>query len=393
MKIAYFDCRSGISGDMILGALVDLGVDFKAIQKGLKTLPLKGYELKSRRVKRGAVGGTKVDVVVKRSGHTHSRNIRDIQKIVQGSKLPKTVIARSLEIFERIARAEARVHRIRIDKVHFHEVGAVDSIIDVVGGVYALELLEVDRVLASPINTGEGTVACDHGILPVPAPATLELLKGIPCYSSGIAKELATPTGVAMIGFWAEKFQSLPLMTILKTGYGSGTHIIERQANLLRVMLGEGAGRAGERVTLIETNIDDMNPEFYEHVMESLFSAGALDVFFTPIIMKKNRPAVKLSALVPPDRREEAERIVLTQTSTYGVRSCEMDRLILDREQRRIKTPYGKVTVKIGRLDGDRVHFSPEYEDCRKIAKRIGLPIKAVYDTIARCAERELDGE
>ena len=205
--------------------------------------------------------------------------------------------------------------------------------------------------------------------------------------------ELATPTGVAMIGFWAEKFQSLPLMTILKTGYGSGTHIIESQANLLRVILGEGASRAGERVTLIETNIDDMNPEFYEHVMESLFSAGALDVFFTPIIMKKNRPAVKLSALVPPDRREEAERIVLTQTSSYGVRSCEMDRLILEREQRKIKTPYGKVTVKIGRLDGDRVHFSPEYEDCRKIAKRKGLPIKAVYDTIARCAERELDGE
>lgn len=393
MKIAYFDCQSGISGDMILGALVDLGVDFKAIQKGLKTLPLKGYELKFRRVRRGAMGGTKIDVLVKPSAHTHSRNIGDIQKIVQGSKLPRKVITQSLEIFERIARAEARVHRIRIDKVHFHEVGAVDSIIDVVGGVLALELLAVDRVLASPINTGEGTVACDHGILPVPAPATLELLKGIPCYSSGVPKELATPTGVAMIGVWAENFQSLPLMTIRKTGYGSGTHIIKSQANLLRILLGEDAGRAGERVTLIETNIDDMNPEFYEHVMETLFSAGALDVFFTPILMKKNRPAVKLSTLVPPHRRAEAERILLTHTSTYGVRSCEMDRLVLEREKHQVKTPYGKVAVKVGKLDGNRIHFSPEYEDCRKIAKMKGLPIKVVYDTIARCAEQELGGE
>ena len=182
-------------------------------------------------------------------------------------------------------------------------------------------------------------------------------------------------------------------MTIQKTGYGAGTHIVKTQPNLLRIILGEGAGRAGERGTLIETNIDDMNPEFYEHVMAILFSAGALDVFFTPIIMKINRPAVKLSALVPPDRREEAERILLTETSTYGVRSCEMNRLVLEREQRQVKTPYGKVTVKVGRLDGNRIHFSPEYEDCRKIAKLKVLPIKVVYDTVARCAEQDLGGE
>jgi len=241
MRVAYFDCHAGISGDMILGALVDAGVDLKIIRKGLVSLGLKGYTLKSKRVKRGLFGGTKVDVVLSAKTHTHSRTFSHIEKLLKRSQLPKAVIGDSTEIFLRLARAEARVHRTTVDKIHFHEVGAVDSMVDIVGGVLGLRELEVAQVLASPLNTGEGTVQCEHGTLPVPAPATLELLKGIPCYSNGIPYELTTPTGAVMIGFWAEAFQSLPLMTIQRTGYGAGSHAIKEQANLLRIMVGEMA--------------------------------------------------------------------------------------------------------------------------------------------------------
>ncbi|CAI2718368.1 nickel pincer cofactor biosynthesis protein LarC [Nitrospina watsonii] len=388
MKTLYFDCYAGISGDMILGALVDLGVDLKALQSGLKTLGLKGYEIKSRRVKRGHLAGIKVDVKV---GHSHHhRGLSDIRTLIQNSKLPDAVKRTSIAVFERLGRAEARVHRIALDKVHFHEVGAVDSIIDIVGGVYALHLLGIDQVMASAVNTGEGTVACEHGVLPVPAPATLELLKGIPCFSSGVPKELTTPTGAAMIGHFAEKFQGMPLMTISKVGYGAGTHKLDDQPNLLRAVLGETLAKSSERVVLLETNIDDMNPEFYDHVMDKLFAAGALDVYFTPISMKKNRPAVKLSALCPPRRQDALTKILLTETSTYGVRSCEMDRAVLDRKIESIKTRWGTVKVKVGWLDGLPVHISPEYDDCRRLADKKNVPLKEVYEEATRRAEEVL---
>jgi len=390
MKTLYFDCYTGISGDMILGSLVDLGVDFKTLQDGLKSLGLKGYEIKSRRVKRNHLGGIKIDVKVKHAHH--HRSLNDIRKLIQGSKLPADVVQQAMEVFERLGRAEARVHRIRLDKVHFHEVGAVDSIIDVVGGVYALHLLGVEKIVASPVNTGEGTVACEHGVLPVPAPATLELLKGVPCFSSGVAKELTTPTGAAMIGYFADSFQGMPLMKIGKVGYGAGTHVLDDQPNLLRAVLGESAGRAAGRVTLLETNIDDMSPEFYEHVMEKLFEAGALDVYFTPIYMKKNRPAVKLSVLAPPAKRDAISHILLMETSTYGVRSCDMDRTVLDREVLSVKTGLGTVKVKVGWLDGHAVHVSPEYDDCRRIAGKKKVPLKDVYEEAVRCAEDTLRG-
>ena len=287
MKIAYFDCHSGISGDMILGALIDSGVKLESIREHLDGIDLKGYELKSRRVKRGLFGGTKVNIIVSSKAQTHSRTFADIEKLLKRSKLPKLIVEDCIEIFLRLGKAEAKVHRTKIDKVHFHEVGAVDSIIDIVGGVIGMHHLEVDQILASPLNTGEGTVECEHGILPVPAPATLELLQGIPCYSSGIPYELTTPTGAALIGFWADAFQSLPLMKVEKSGYGAGSHIIKQQANLLRLVVGEAEGKGGDKIILVETNIDDMNPEFYDHIMDLLFSAGALDVFYTPVIMKK----------------------------------------------------------------------------------------------------------
>ena len=392
MKVAYFDCNSGISGDMILGALVDAGVKLQAIRTGLTSLGLKGYELKSRRVKRGLFGGTKVEVVLSSKAHTHSRTFTDIEKLLKRSKLPKSVIEDSIEIFLRIGKAEAKVHRTKIDKVHFHEVGAVDSIVDIVGGVIGMQELNVGQVLASPLNTGEGTVQCEHGILPVPAPATLELLKGIPCYSSGIPYELTTPTGAAMIGFWAEAFQSLPLMKIQRSGYGAGSHVIKEQANLLRIIVGEAEGKGSGKIVLVETNIDDMNPEFYDHIMDSLFTAGALDVYLTNIQMKKNRPAVKISVLVPPAKREAVSHILLTETSTFGIRFTEMNRIILDRQSMEVQTPYGKVAVKVGSRDGQVMHFSPEYENCKEIARKKRIPVKTVYDTVLQSAEKKFRG-
>jgi len=393
MKIAYFDCHSGISGDMVLGALVDAGVDLEAIRKGLASLGLKGYEIKSKRVKRGLFGGTKVDVVLSPKAHTHSRTFTNIEKLLKRSKLPKSIVEDSIEIFLRIGKAEAKVHRTKIDKIHFHEVGAVDSIVDIVGGVIGMQELNVGQVLASPLNTGEGTVECAHGVLPVPAPATLELLKGIPCYSSGIPYELTTPTGAAMIGFWAEAFQSLPLMKIQKSGYGAGSHVIKEHANLLRIIVGEAEGKGGAKIVLVETNIDDMNPEFYDHIMDQLFSAGALDVFYTSVMMKKNRPAVKISVLAPPAKREAVSHILLTETSTFGIRFTEMDRIILDRQSMEVQTPYGKVTVKVGSLDGQVMRFSPEYENCKQIARKKKIPVKVVYDTVLQSAEKKLKGE
>ncbi len=392
MKTAYFDCHSGISGDMILGALVDAGVKLQTLRSGLASLGLKGYELKSRRVKRGLFGGTKIDVVLSPKAHTHSRSFTDIEKLLKNSKLPKSVIEDSVEIFLRIGRAEAKVHRTKIDKVHFHEVGAVDSIVDIVGGVIGMQELDVDQVLASPLNTGEGTVECDHGILPVPAPATLELLKGIPCYSSGIPYELTTPTGAAMIGFWADAFQSLPLMRVQNSGYGAGDHIIKEHANLLRIIVGDAEGKGKGKIVLVETNIDDMNPEFYDHIMDSLFSAGALDVYLTTIQMKKNRPAVKISVLVPPAKREAVSHILLTETSTFGIRFTEMDRIILDRQSMEVQTPYGKVAVKVGSLDGQIMHFSPEYDSCKQIARKQKVPVKTIYDSVMQSAKKKLKG-
>lgn len=391
-RVVYFDCYSGISGDMILGALVDLGVDLKKIRAGLKSLGLsKGYEIKSRIVQRGLISGTKVDVVLKPIKRSHGRHFSTIKNIIQQSELSAKVKADSIEIFRRIAKSEAKVHHTSIEKVHFHEVGAVDSIVDIVGGALALELLNVERVFSSPLNVGEGLVECEHGTLPVPAPATLNLLEGIPCFSSGVQKELTTPTGAGMIGFFAEKFQSLPKVKILKTGYGAGDHVIENSPNMLRIILGELEGRGEtESMTVVETNIDDMNPEFYDHVMDMLFKAGAVDVTFTPVSMKKNRPAVKLSVMVSPEKREQISKIILSETSTFGVRYFAVNRTTLDREIQTVKTPYGPAKVKVGSLDGTPQQISPEYEDCKKIARKEKLPIKKVYEEVLKLAHSQL---
>ena len=387
MKVAYFDCYSGISGDMILGALIDLGVELKTIQDKLKGLELHGYNLKSRRVKRGLISGTKVKVNISKNFHDHHASYTHIKKLIENSDLSQFVKERSLQIFKKIALAEAEIHGTTISKVHFHEVGAIDSIVDIVGGMVALELLKIETIFSSPLNTGEGSVACEHGVLPVPAPATLELLKGIPCYSLGIQKELTTPTGAAIITTVAKDFLPLPMMKVLASGYGAGDHIIDEIPNMLRIVLGEMArSKPQSRMIMIETNIDDMNPEFYEYAMDSLFEAGAVDVFFTPITMKKNRPAVKLSVLIEKEKQGAASRILLSETSTFGTRSYEVFRDILDRELIPLKTPFGKVSLKVGKLNGEVIQLGPEYEDCRRIAKRRKLPLKKVYEEVMRFA-------
>ena len=380
LRAAYFDCYSGISGDMILGALVDLGVDPRKIRKALKTLDLKGYKLKTSRVQRGLIAGTKVQVRLTKSSHHPARKYSDIKKLIADSDLSSTAKKNSLEIFKRIAQVEAAIHDTTMEKIHFHEIGAVDSIVDIVGGVVAIESLKLDKIYASPLNVGEGFVQCDHGCLPVPAPATLKLLQGIPVFSNGIKKELTTPTGAAMIGFYADKFGSLPAMKIVGDGYGAGDHIIAEMPNMLRVVLGEISAESDEELVLIETNIDDMNPEFYEGTMESLFKAGALDVYLTPIIMKKSRPANKISVLSSETDRQAMTEILLHETSSFGVRYFRIGRTVLEREMKTVNISWGSVRIKIGKFNGKVIQISPEYEDCKKIAYKEKVPVKQVYE-------------
>jgi uncharacterized protein (TIGR00299 family) protein len=382
-RVVYFDCFCGISGDMILGALVSLGVNLKEIQQGLKLLGVKGYTLNSRQIKRNGFVGTKVNVTLDKSSlkNHNVRTFNDIKIIIENSNLPQSVKFNSIEIFRRIANAEAKVHGTTISKVHFHEVGAVDSIVDIVGSSLAMDLLGADVIVSSPINTGEGFVKCEHGILPVPAPATLELLKDIPCYSSGIKKELTTPTGAAFIGYFAEKFESLPSMSVLNTGYGAGDHEFKELPNLLRVVLGKVEDcDDSQTMKVIESNIDDMNPEFYDHIMELLFKAGAIDVFFSPVHMKKNRPGIIISVIATMECFDSLIRVLLEETSTLGVRYYDINRITLQRTQKLIRTTLGNIRVKIGGVEESTRNISPEYEDCRKIALEKGIPIKRVYD-------------
>jgi len=392
LRTAYFDCYSGISGDMILGALVDLGVDIKNIRKALKGIDLKGYKLQAKKIQRNGLACTQITVAIEKPKHQHShphRSFTNIKKLIEQSGLPSKVKNNSIEIFKRIAKVEAKIHDTTIEKIHFHEVGGIDSIVDIVGGVWAIESLKLDKVYSSTLNVGEGFVDCAHGRLPVPAPATLKLLKGIPVFSTGVKTELTTPTGAAMIGFYADKFQSVPEMTIVEDGYGAGSRIIPSIPNLLRVMVGEMSLNDADSLVMIETNIDDMNPELFDAVMESLFEAGALDVYFSSITMKKNRPATKVSVLAEKKEREVLSKILLRETTSFGVRFYEVGRLTLDREIQKLKTSYGVIKIKIGSLDGETVQATPEFEDCRNAARKKKIPVKKVYDDVLAEAQRK----
>jgi len=392
--IAYFDCSSGISGDMILGALIDAGVCLEKLEKELSCLHLKGYKLVVKSVKRSGFRATKFDVVQKSKVKTQKpegKKWKDIERIVNTSSLCKEIKQKGLNIFKRLFEAEAKVHGKRFYNVHLHELAAVDCIVDIFGTLIGLDILGIELIYSSALNLGSGMVETEHGILPVPAPATAELLKNIPVYSSDIPFELTTPTGAVLISSLARGFGPLPEMCISKVGIGAGSKDFKEQPNILRVFVGNETGNRidnadsrikDKEITVIETNIDDMNPQIYEYVMERLFKSGALDVFLTQIIMKKGRPGVKLTVLCDEEKKEDLIKMMLRETTSLGVRSYKAERKILHREIKSLNTNFGKVNIKISRLGKEIYRMIPEYKDCKKIAEKYNIPLLEVMKTI-----------
>jgi uncharacterized protein (TIGR00299 family) protein len=382
MKVLFYDCFSGISGDMNLGAMIDLGIGKSFLIKELDKLNLKGWKLVAEKDQRHGIMGTKVTVVQMKQEKTQ-RHLSDIEHIINSSGLDKKTRDLSIKIFSKVAEAEAVVHGISPDKVHFHEVGAIDSIIDIVGAAICFNAIRVDAVFVSPVELGSGFVKCDHGRLPVPAPATAELLKGIPVTKGGVDFEATTPTGAAILASVGTHFSDFPVFRTEKTGYGVGHKDHPDIPNLLRVFLGETADAvAGHDALLIECNIDDMNPEFFEHISEKLFSAGASDVFISGVLMKKGRPGNKLSVICEKGLEESLKEIIFLESTTVGIRTFAFRKDTLSRKIEKIKTVYGSITVKRSFFKGKEVSCKPEFEECRRIALEKGIPVKEVYNKI-----------
>lgn len=380
MTLAYFDCFSGISGDMTLGALVDAGVGIDVLRSELEKLNLPGYELTALKVLRSGVSATKVHVCLEEKEQP-ARHLSDIRTIIEASALSSSIKQKSILIFERLAEAEAKVHGTTPDKVHFHEVGAVDAIVDIVGSIIGLELLGVTTIACSPINLGSGSIKTAHGLLPVPAPATAELLKGIPSYGSSVPFELTTPTGAVIISTLSSSFGPMPQMSVSQIGHGAGNKEIPGQPNVLRLMIGEPTSPYDEdRSIIIETNIDDMNPQLYEHVIDKLMQQGAHDAYLTPIIMKKGRPAILLSVLTDGVHEGAILDTIFRETTSIGVRIQEVGRKKLTREIQLVDTAYGKIRVKVSKRGEEILTVTPEYEDCRKLSEKRLIPLKQVME-------------
>jgi len=380
MKTAYVDCFSGISGDMTLGALMDAGVSIDTLCAGLAKLNLPGYELKAEKVNRSGISATKAHVIIDRKNQK-SRHLSDILDIIEGSSLSPTVKEKSGRIFKRMAAAEAKVHGTIPDKIHFHEVGAVDAIVDIVGSVIGLDHLGITQIITSSINVGSGTVRTSHGIFPIPAPATAELLKGIPFYQSSTQFELATPTGAAIISTLSNSFGPLPAMNVASIAHGAGDKDFPDRPNILRLMIGEPVANYEEDTSIvIETNIDDMSPQIYDYLIERLMEQGAQDVYLSPIIMKKGRPAILLSVLTDRSKTDALLDIVFHETTSIGARIQEVGRKKLSREIREVDTVYGKVGVKVSKRGNEILTVTPEYDDCRRIAEERKVPLKKVMD-------------
>lgn len=382
-KIAYLDCFSGISGDMTLGALIDLGVPLNWLKKQLTSLPLTGVDIIVETISKNGIGAKNVIVKdVRSQGH---RNYSSITTMIEKSDLPSSVKKTSQGIFERIARAESHIHGCSMDDVHFHEVGATDAIVDIVGACLGFHYLNIHKVVCSKLPLGTGFVNCMHGQLPLPAPATLEILKGIPVYGVDVEIELVTPTGAGIATGLAEKFGDIPDMVIEKTGYGSGKNNAGDRPNLLRIVVGIDQGEAHiktETIEVLQTCIDDMNPEIFGYLMETLFEKGALDVNYQPILMKKSRPGTKVEVVCLPEDANEIIKHILFETTTTGVRRHATKRSVLDREHIQVETELGTVRAKKITLPDGQVRMTPEYEDCRAIAIQENLPIFKVYDLI-----------
>jgi pyridinium-3,5-bisthiocarboxylic acid mononucleotide nickel chelatase len=379
--IAYFDCFSGISGDMVLGALVDAGADLRVIETELRKLGLEGWTISAEKVQRRGIFATHVKVET-REDH-HHRGLSIILRRIDEAALAPRAADRARKIFTRLAEAEAQVHHMPVEQVHFHEVGAVDSIVDIVGAAIGFELLGIDEFACSALDVGGGQVKTAHGVLPVPAPATTELLLGAPTYSSGILRELVTPTGAAIATTLSARYAEIPPMTLRAIGYGAGTADNAEKANVLRLLIGDrSVSEAGESwgapVTVIETNVDDMSPQLYGYFAECALDAGALDVFSTPAQMKKNRPGLLVTLLSEQENVARLIDLVFRETTTIGIRTHEVRRKTLDREFMPVETPFGQVRMKLSRMNGSLLNATPEYDDCRRIAADRGVPLKQV---------------
>ena len=393
MRIAYFDCFSGVSGDMTLGALLACGADETELRERLGALNVPGYELRVTRVTRQGITATDVDVHLNEAEQGHERHLSDIAAILESSALPPGVRQKALAIFTRLADAEAKIHGTTREQIHFHEVGAVDAIIDIVGSCLLLDMLGVERVVTSSIPCGHGTIKCQHGIMPVPAPATMELLQGFPVHSVDIKGELVTPTGAALLTTLSDPATAgkMPAMRVLAGGFGAGKKQFKPDMpNLLRVILGEteeaatGGDDTPQTVAVLETNLDDQNPEGFDLLMERAFAAGALDIFFAPIQMKKNRPAALLTVLCPPDKADALAALLFRETGTFGIRAREQHRYTLARSWRTVATEFGDIRLKVGTWLGEEVTVAPEYEDCKRAALAYGVPLRRVYEAALR---------
>lgn len=445
MRIAYMECFSGISGDMFLGALVDAGVSAELLRETVRGLNL-GAELQISKVDRSGITSTKVDVIINgepdrpretvehahhvhshEHGHAHShehrhadgsvhshshahddessqdhehkhehahyhgRHLSEIKKIIANSAVSARAKQTATAIFDALGAAEAKIHNVPVETIHFHEVGAVDAIVDIVCAAVGAEALNVGRFVCSPLNVGGGTVVCAHGTFPVPAPATVELLKGAPVFSGEIQKELVTPTGAAIVNVLAQGFGPMPAMKLERTGYGAGSRNFPAHANVLRITVGESAevqksvdNLPLDEVMVLEANIDDLNPQLFGYVAEQALSAGALDVFATPVQMKKSRPGTLITLLTKPEDAERIARLVFRETTTIGIRMRQEQRFVLPRRHEAVQTPWGEVRMKIAQINGSVSNYAPEYEDCRRIAEQHGVPLKAVMQEAIR---------
>jgi uncharacterized protein (TIGR00299 family) protein len=390
MKLAYFDCFSGISGDMTLGALVDAGCSLEHLRAELGHLQVSGWELSAEKVWKNGMAATYVRVETE--DQEKHRSLSTILQILKDSQLAPLVRDRASAVFQKLGEAEARVHDVPIEKIHFHEVGAVDAIVDIAGACIGFRALGIERFACSPLNVGGGTAKMAHGVLPVPAPATANLLQGKPTYSNGVQRELVTPTGAAIVSTLCDSFGPQPPMTVSAIGYGAGTADLEGQPNVLRIMFGEAAEKtvAGydEEIAVIEANLDDMNPQIYGYFLEKALGAGALDVYTTPVQMKKNRPGTLLTVLCKPQDANALMSLIFAETTTFGVRTYRAQRRTLPREHVSVSTSFGDVRIKVSRVNGRILHVAPEYDDCRKLAVEKNVPLQRVINEALRSYER-----
>jgi uncharacterized protein (TIGR00299 family) protein len=386
MKLAYFDCFSGISGDMTVGALIDAGCSAELLRAELKSLQVPGWELTTEKVWKNGMAATYVRV--KTEDQQKHRSLSTILEILTNSQLATPVRERASRIFQKLGEAEAHVHDAPIEKVHFHEVGAVDAIVDIVGSCIGFHALGIERFACSPLNVGGGTAKMAHGVLPVPAPATARLLLGVPTFSNGVQRELVTPTGAAIVATLCDAFGPQPPMTVSAIGYGAGTADLEGQPNVVRIMIGDSADKVSsagdEEISIIEANLDDMNPQIYGYVLEKALQAGALDVYTTALQMKKNRPGTLLTILCRPEDTDALMSLIFAETTTFGVRTHRAQRRALPREWVNVSIGYGSVRIKLSRLNGHILHVTPEYDDCRKLAVENGVPLQQVISEALR---------